>query len=364
VNVLLGWSCSRPPAAGANGWRSRWRPWGSACSSPVPASFPWIALTLAVSFSLYGWCASQVPVDGVVGLMVETLFLLPAAVVVLCVIEPVGGSAFGRDAALSGLLASSGGRDGGAADLLRQAVRRLRLTTVGFLQYLSPTVSSCWRSPYSTKPFTDAQLKSFLFIWAAIAISSCRRPLSRPPTRRRTSTRPRSRTDGSIHPHNSNSPAAPCPPPMHMVTTPYRFFAALHLVGERADQARPGHAERMADRDRPAVDVQLGRSMPNRVAQYTTCTANASFSSHRSMSSTFSPCRLSSLGTANTGPMPISSGSHPATANPRKATFGLTPSASARSRGLSSAADAPSDSCEAFARRHGAPAAGPGRSAA
>ena len=55
---------------------------------------------------------------------------------------------------------------------------------------------------------------------------------------------------------------------------------------------------------------------------------------------------MSSFGTANTGPMPISSGSQPATAKPRKTPLGLTPSAWARSRDISSATDAPSESCD------------------
>ena len=63
--------------------------------------------------------------------------------------------------------------------------------------------------------------------------------------------------------------------------------------------------------------------MPSLSRQYITCTAKASFSSHRSMSLTVRPSFFSTLGTANTGPMPISSGSQPATAKPRKRPSGL-----------------------------------------
>ena len=82
--------------------------------------------------------------------------------------------------------------------------------------------------------------------------------------------------------------------------------------------------------------------------QYTTCDANASFSSQTSMSSTRRPCRFSSLGTAKTGPMPISSGSHPAMAYPRNTSKGSMPSAFARAPDMTSVADAPSDSCDEF----------------
>ena len=96
----------------------------------------------------------------------------------------------------------------------------------------------------------------------------------------------------------------------------------------------------------PPLTFSFAGSRPSLSRQYTTCEAKASFSSHTSMSSTRSPWRFKSLGTAYTGPMPISSGSQPATANPRKISFGLMPSCFARSIDMSSVADAPSESCE------------------
>ena len=61
------------------------------------------------------------------------------------------------------------------------------------------------------------------------------------------------------------------------------------------------------------------------------------------MSSTFSPARASSFGTANTGPMPISSGSQPATAKPRKMPSGCRPRARAASALITTHAAAPSE---------------------
>ena len=54
----------------------------------------------------------------------------------------------------------------------------------------------------------------------------------------------------------SNRPAAPWPPPMHMVTTPSLGAAAVALEQQVPGHPRAGHAERVADRDRPAVDVE------------------------------------------------------------------------------------------------------------
>ena len=72
--------------------------------------------------------------------------------------------------------------------------------------------------------------------------------------------------------------------------------------------------------------------------------ANASFSSHRSMSSIFMPARCNSFGTANTGPMPISSGSQPATAKPRNMPSGFRPFFSASFALITTQAEAPSES--------------------
>ena len=82
----------------------------------------------------------------------------------------------------------------------------------------------------------------------------------------------------------SNTPAAPMPPPMHIVTT--TFFAPRRLPSISAWPVRrwPRHAIGVADGDRAAVDVQpIGRDA-ELVAAVDTCTAKASLSSHRSMS--------------------------------------------------------------------------------
>src|SRR5262245_29659563 len=109
-----------------------------------------------------------------------------------------------------------------------------------------------------------------------------------------------------------------------------------------AHHARAAHAVGVADRDGAAVDVEL--VLRNAEAVTSTWLANASLSSHRSMSSMASPCCLSSLGTANTGPMPISSGSQPATASARNAPSGVSPRCSASFASMITQAEAPSES--------------------
>jgi len=96
----------------------------------------------------------------------------------------------------------------------------------------------------------------------------------------------------------------------------------------------------------PPLGFSRSIGRPRRSRQYTTCDANASFSSHTSISAMPTPRRRSSFGTAKTGPMPISSGSQPTTAYPRRMRRGWTPSDAARSADITSVADAPSDNWE------------------
>src|SRR6266704_2523564 len=94
----------------------------------------------------------------------------------------------------------------------------------------------------------------------------------------------------------------------------------------------------------PPSTLSFSIGMPSLSRQYTTCTANASFSSQRSIWSIRRPKRSSSRGTAKTGPMPISSGSHAATVKPRKMPSGWRPRRSASLASITTHADAPSES--------------------
>src|SRR5256885_1030964 len=120
------------------------------------------------------------------------------------------------------------------------------------------------------------------------------------------------------------------PPAMHMVTTPHLTDASRALRRRPSSRMWPARRAPVMPKGWPmemAPPLTFRRSlgMPSLRWQYRAWEAKASLSSHRSMSSTLRPWRASSLGTAKTGPMPISSGSQPATAKPRKAPSGDRP---------------------------------------
>src|SRR5205814_1169380 len=102
---------------------------------------PWIGLTLAFTFAIYGIVRKVVPVDGVVGLSVETVLLAPTALVLIIIWERAGDMSFGHGNTNSDvLIALSGIVTTLPLICFAQAVRRVSLVTIGVLQYLSPTL--------------------------------------------------------------------------------------------------------------------------------------------------------------------------------------------------------------------------------
>ena len=105
------------------------------------------------------------------------------------------------------------------------------------------------------------------------------------------------------------------PPPSHIVCSAVAAVALLERVDQRRHDARAAGAQRVADRDRAAVDVRLGqdRRRSSRLAHDSTTGANASLTSNRSMSDSVSPARASTFSVAGMTPVSMYSGSEPTT---------------------------------------------------
>ncbi len=135
--------------------------------------FPWISLALAVSFGSYGLLRKIAGVASIGGLTVETVLLLPLAIGYLLVRQRSGTLAFGHVAPRLDLLLLAAGPFT-ALPLLwfASAVRRLRLATVGLLQYISPTIQFTLAVTVYREPFDAKRMLAFALIWVAIAIYS------------------------------------------------------------------------------------------------------------------------------------------------------------------------------------------------
>lgn len=132
---------------------------------------PWIALVLAVSFSLYGLLRKIAQADAVVGLFVETALLTPAALIYLSYLASVGVGTFSMaNAPMSKLLMIGGPVTTAPLLCFAAAARRLRMTTLGFLQFLAPSIQTLVAVLAFGEPFTAAHWRSFPLIWLAIAL--------------------------------------------------------------------------------------------------------------------------------------------------------------------------------------------------
>lgn len=132
---------------------------------------PWVALTLAGAFATYGLIRKQVPVDSATGLQVETLLLTPAALALLAWMVLHRQSAFfGGNPGLDLLLIGSGAVTVVPLVLFAAGARRLRLATIGLLQYITPTGHFLTGVFLFGEPFTAADGVTFACIWTGLTI--------------------------------------------------------------------------------------------------------------------------------------------------------------------------------------------------
>ena len=143
---------------------------GVAVQVPAVGHFPWIALVLAVTFSLYAVVRKQAPAPALVGLTAETVLLAPLALAWLTLGHAGAPGAFGGSWARAALVAGTGLATAAPLLLFGHAARNIRLTTLGILQFLGPTIQFVigWR--LYGEPLTGARMLSFGMIWLAIAI--------------------------------------------------------------------------------------------------------------------------------------------------------------------------------------------------
>jgi chloramphenicol-sensitive protein RarD len=133
--------------------------------------FPWLAITLCISFGLYGLLRKKSGVRPIPGLFLETTLLTPVAAGYLIYLQGAGNGALASAGwTMILLLISTGLVTGLPLVWFGHAARHLRLTTLGFLQYLSPSGSFFLGVFLYHEPFTRAHLITFTFIWVALII--------------------------------------------------------------------------------------------------------------------------------------------------------------------------------------------------
>jgi chloramphenicol-sensitive protein RarD len=171
VNVLLGVVVLRERLTPVQWTSVGLATLGVAYLTYITSGLPWIALTIAVSFSCYGFVRKVVKIEALPGLAMETLILTPLALGWLIWSEAKGVGSFGHvDAVLNFLLVLSGPATAFTLYLFSYAARRLSYSTVGLLQYIAPSLQFASGLFILHEPFDHARLIGFVMIWAALVL--------------------------------------------------------------------------------------------------------------------------------------------------------------------------------------------------
>jgi chloramphenicol-sensitive protein RarD len=134
---------------------------------------PWISVTLALTFGGYGLLRKTAKLGALEGLTLETILLLPIAVLYLAALSLHGDSGFGAaPAGMKVLLALAGPITAIPLLLFAAGARRIPLSMLGLLQYVTPTLQLLIGVLIYREPFTGTQLIGYGAIWIALAVYS------------------------------------------------------------------------------------------------------------------------------------------------------------------------------------------------
>lgn len=173
VNVLLGALVLRERLTPLQRAATLLAAAGVAHQSFAVGTVPLLGLTLALCFGLYGLVRKVARVDAPVGLTAETLLATPLALGWLVFEAARGGqTGFGDGAGTVALLVAAGPITAVPLLWFVHAARRLRYATVGFLQYLAPTLQFVVAVAILGEPFGTEHLVTFAVIWTALALYS------------------------------------------------------------------------------------------------------------------------------------------------------------------------------------------------
>jgi chloramphenicol-sensitive protein RarD len=133
--------------------------------------FPWLGLSLALSFGFYGYFRKKAQVDSADGLLIETVLLFPFALGLILWWGRHEAQAFPYPDLRTNLMLVGGGPlTAIPLSLFAAGARRIRLTTLGFLQYLSPSITLVVATLGFHEHFGRVDAISFAFVWAALLV--------------------------------------------------------------------------------------------------------------------------------------------------------------------------------------------------
>lgn len=132
----------------------------------------WVSVALALSFGTYGLIRKVTPVGSVPGLAVETSLLAPLSLAAIFWLAHEGSAGFGTSLYTTSLLIVAGAVTAIPLLLFATAARRMSYASLGFVQYLAPSIAFLLGVFVYGEPLDSTKLACFVLIWASIAIFS------------------------------------------------------------------------------------------------------------------------------------------------------------------------------------------------
>ncbi len=135
-------------------------------------SLPWVACVLSLAFACYGLVRKVFPVDGISGLIIETLLLLPfcAGFIMWQNVGISHAMGFGSELSITMLLICSGVLTALPLILFASAVRQVNYSVVGFLMYINPTMQFLIAVYILKEPMDASRWVTFVIVWIAMAL--------------------------------------------------------------------------------------------------------------------------------------------------------------------------------------------------
>ena len=133
-------------------------------------AIPWIAISLAATSGIYGLVKKYIQTDAVVGMCIETMMVTPFALAILVFVQQTNKMEFGSNLSISILLVFAGILTALPLLWFTEGAKRISLGTIGFFQYITPTITFLLGIFLFNKTITMVHWISFSFIWLSIAV--------------------------------------------------------------------------------------------------------------------------------------------------------------------------------------------------
>ena len=131
---------------------------------------PWVALVLAISFSIYGLLRKKVSVDSMPGLLIESCIMLPFALLYWLVMDTTSGNMLANSFDLNTTLLLAGVVTTAPLLCFTAAARRIRYTTLGFFQYIGPSLMFLLAVIHYQEPLDTTRVITFVCVWSGLLI--------------------------------------------------------------------------------------------------------------------------------------------------------------------------------------------------